>query len=162
MSFALRTRKSIAICAAILLAALSVASLAFTTANVPSSCRHVQGRLANGVPGRMMGTINEAYMYAPGGWGTVEGYEPKEGDGLVAISRGPSQVETDGGTLYLLEYSVLDWAEQAGTNGAVLTIVVGGTGEWENATGHITYSGYFHSAGGGTGLWDYQGEVCLP
>ena len=60
-----------------------------------------------------------------------------------------------------MEYAAVDFDEQLGPNGGVLVTITGGTGKWENASGHLALSGYFHTDQG-TGEWDYQGEVCTP
>ncbi len=155
MKSALLTRKSIAVCAAILLIALSVASIASTSANVPPGCSHVQGRLFNGTPGRMIGTISGDYLYD-----TDAGLYIPDDTGVWFMSS-TSHVEGTEGTIFFNEYSAVDTDEYDGTNGAVLALVTGGTGRWENASGHVVFSGYFHM-NTWTGVWDYQGEVCFP
>jgi hypothetical protein len=132
-----------------------------------SKCTHAQGRLFNaaeeGSPGRVIGTISGDYWIDfsdPGNSGTTNA--PFSPDGTdVFLTWAPSYVEGPRGTIFLMEYGALDFAEQAGPNGGVLVIVTGGTGQWEGASGHLALSGYFHTDEG-TGVWDYQGEVCRP
>jgi hypothetical protein len=103
----------------------------------------------------MIGTVTGDYWIESfGGAHNPEG-EPVT---FVWIS---SRVDGSHGTLYFKEYGALDFAEQEGTNGAVLLLVTGGTGRWENASGHMTLSGFFHTDAS-TGEWDYQGEICVP
>jgi hypothetical protein len=142
-----------------LLLAASLATLAFNPSKANSGCSHAQGRLFNAVagevPGRMIGTISGDYWIDS----FVGSYDP---DGTpVAFVWVTSHVDGKGGTINFNEYAAIDYDEQDGPNGAVLLFVTGGTGRWENASGHITLSGFFHTDES-TGKWDYQGEVCVP
>ncbi len=159
MSLPVRTHRLLAICISILLVSLSAATLAFTTTHAGPGCTHAQGRLFNAVagvgPGRMIGTISGDYFIDPSSGATAPD------DTGVLFLWGTSHIDGEGGTIYFREYAALDLNEQQGLNGGVLVIVTGGTGQWENASGHLALSGYFHTAES-TGVWDYQGEVCVP
>jgi len=90
---------------------------------------------------------------------TYQEWNPDESE--VMFNSGSSLVEGKRGTITFKEYAALDSAEQERTNGAVLLVITGGTGQWESASGHIALSGYFHTIPS-NGQWDYQGEICLP
>ena len=144
----------------LLLISAALATLAFTVTGNRPGCTHAQGRLFNatelGGPGRMIGTISGTYWY------DITTYEEWDIDDTdVIFNSGSSLVEGKRGTITFKEYAALDTAEQEGFNGAVLLVVTGGTGKWQDASGHIALSGYFH---GDTteGKWDYQGEICVP
>jgi hypothetical protein len=104
----------------------------------------------------MIGTIKGDY------WVNLAGdfFDPDE-TSVVFGYGGPSYIEGKRGTIYFNEYAAIDYEEQYGTNGAVLWFVTGGTGIWENASGYIALSGYYHT-NEMTGEWDYQGQVCFP
>jgi hypothetical protein len=105
----------------------------------------------------MIGTISGTYWY------DIDSYQSWETGTEVIFNSGNSYVEGRKGTIYFQEFAALDFTENEGTNGAVLLVVRGGTGRWEDATGHITLSGYFHvDPPPGEGEWKYQGEVCVP
>lgn len=140
----------------VVLAAMSLLSLAFVIGIQRGGCQHVQGRLVDGA--RFVGTIQGDYVISevwvsdsddecpyPGAWCTIA----------------YSTVTGERGSINFAEYGVLDFAEQVGTNGAALMMVQGGSGRWEQATGHVVLSGYFHTDASESN-WDYQGEVCTP
>lgn len=143
----------------ILLMILSISILAFTSSNTPPGCKGVKGRLYNfpgDGPGRVIGSLKGDYwINLPGSF-----YDPDE-TSVVFGWGGPSHIESKRGSIYFNEYAAIDYEEQNGTNGAVLWYVTGGTGVWENASGYITLSGYYHTDES-TGVWEYQGEVCTP
>jgi len=160
MKIHFRSRKHVVLIISILLIFLSITILAFTTANLAPGCKKVQGRLYNAIagegPGRVIGTLKgEYWINLPG-----EFIDPDE-TSVVFGYGGPSYIEGKHGRIYFNEYAAIDYEEQIGTNGAVLWFVTGGTGKWENASGYITLSGYYHT-NEMTGVWDYQGEVCSP
>jgi hypothetical protein len=102
----------------------------------------------------MIGTIKGDYHLT----GSIVGdykYDP------VWYLTTPSTVEGSRGTINFEEYAALDSAEQVGTNGAVLMKIVGGTGKWQGASGHLVLFGYFHTDTE-SGEWQYEGEVCVP
>lgn len=155
MAVPVRTRKVVIFGGAALLIVLSVATLAFTASAQGPSCTHAQGRLFNTVPGRMIGTISGVY--------TIDSFDASYSadGGPVFFQIATSHVEGQNGTINFKEYSAIDFSEEQGLNGAVLLVVTGGTGKWENASGHIALSGFFHLSES-TGEWDYQGDVCVP
>lgn len=159
MTFPQRTRKSFALWGAALLIILSIATLSFTAYAQSPRCSHAQGRLFNAVaegePGRMIGTISGDYRIESFNGTSVPDDSP------VTFIWASSHVDGTRGTINFREYAAIDFTEQNGPNGAVLLLVTGGTGQWENASGHIALSGYFHTDES-TGRWDYQGEVCVP
>jgi hypothetical protein len=140
----------------VVLAAVSLLSLAFVAAADQGRCRHVQGRLVDG--SRFIGTISGDYTIADIPYA---GDCPDEPAGDVTCTVAFSTVSGSRGAIDLVEYGTLDFEEQEGTNGAVLMLVLGGTGQWEAASGHVVLSGYFHTDGSESN-WRYQGEVCTP
>jgi hypothetical protein len=145
----------------LLVLAGSLATLALASPPTKPKCTHAQGRLFNALPnedhGRMIGTIAGDYFID-----TVfpfNSHDPDDSDVLFIWL--DSHVEGTRGAVFFREYSAVDLGEQLNTNGAVLSTIVRGTGQWENATGHIALSGFFHTDEG-TGEWDYQGEICTP
>lgn len=153
----LRTLSVLAI--SLLAVAASAAVLGFNSWKSEGGCSHAQGRLYNAIlgeeHGRMMGTITGDYWIT-----SFDGRFDPDGTPVV-FGWATSHVDGDRGTINFNEYSAIDFNEQVGTNGAVLLLITGGTGQWENASGHIVLSGYFHTDES-TGVWDYQGEVCVP
>jgi hypothetical protein len=106
----------------------------------------------------MIGTIAGDYVYE-----VYSGdYRLDEFPAGVMFNWGSSRIEGQRGTIYFDEFTAIDNDEQQGPNGAVLLYVSGGTGQWENATGHIALSGFWHMGPPWDGKWDYQGEVCIP
>jgi len=159
MTTRLHTRKISALSFSVLVAAASLATLAFSSSKAHSGCSHAQGRLFNAVagegPGRMIGTIAGDYWID-----SFDGILNPEGTPVTFLWN-TSHVEGKRGTLNFSEFAAVDFTEQQGPNGAVLLLATGGTGKWENASGHITLSGFFHTDES-TGEWDYEGEVCVP
>jgi hypothetical protein len=102
----------------------------------------------------MIGTISGDYLI-PEFVGGFNDFYP------VLYLTGRSYVEGPRGTMQFTEYAALDVSEQVGTNGAVLMKILGGTGQWEGASGHLVLFGYFHTATD-QGEWQYEGEVCFP
>lgn len=139
----------------ILIIVISLLAIGFTQYSSVPGCEHVAGRLYNQDPARMIGGISGKYYIDFPGF--------CETDMVDSVSRNcnTSRVEGKNGTIYFKEYSVLDFTETLGTNGAVLMVIQGGTGAWEGASGHIVLSGYFHLSDY-LGEWQYQGEVCTP
>ena len=138
----------------------SLMGIASPASGALSGCFHAQGRLVNqdgsqeGSPGRMIGTISGDY-HLTGFLGGCFDFDP------VLYLTSQSTVEGPTGTMWFEEYAALDVAEQEGTNGAVLMKIVGGTGRWEGASGHLVLFGYFHTDAQ-SGQWQYEGEVCVP
>jgi hypothetical protein len=114
---------------------------------------HIEGDVA---VARMTGGITGSYTY------TLRDSFPadKVRTNLIYIT-GTSVVETDGGTLSFFETSTQDTAEPGNLNGTVLMTIVGGTGKWTGAAGHIVLVGFFHQDTL-TGAWSYVGKVCVP
>ena len=158
-----RSPKSISVIVSVLLAIMSITILGFTAQNTPPGCREVRGSLFNAIAGeelgRMIGTISGDYWINLQ-WDSYDP-EPLDPDTSVMFTWTNSYVEGKKGRIEFKEYAAIDLEEQYGTNGAVLLVVTGGTGIWENASGYITLSGYYHT-NEQTGVWDYQGEVCNP
>lgn len=146
----------------LMLAASSLLTLGAIQAIVPPGCQHVAGKLYNSpggeLPGRMIGGISGDYWFTQGGEFCL--MFPADDD-PISFACNKSTVIGARGELYLKEYSAIDFSENVGTNGAVLIMVQGGTGVWENASGHIVLSGYFHVPQF-QGEWSYQGEICRP
>lgn len=138
----------------ILIIIISLLALGFTQYSSVPGCDHVAGRLYNGQAKMVGGISGDYYIDFPGFCAT---------DTIDSVTRNcnTSRVEGKNGTIYFKEYSVLDFTETQGTNGAVLMVIQGGTGDWEGASGHIVLSGYFHLSDM-LGEWYYQGEVCTP
>jgi hypothetical protein len=157
----MRTHTLLVLSVFLLAVSIPVTALAFSPRNTSPGCTHVQGRLFNAVagadPGKMIGTITGDYFIDTEF--PFPSYDPD--DTAVLFMWVASHVEGPRGTIFFREYAALDLDEQVGTNGAVLLLVTGGTGQWEDASGHITLSGFFHTDES-TGEWDYQGEVCRP
>ena len=135
------------------LAAMSLLTLAFVAAAGQGGCPHVQGRLVDGT--RFVGTIQGEYNILDV---SVLGECPYPD---VSCTIAHSTVTGNRGSISFVEYGVVDFGEQVGTNGAVLMMVQGGTGSWQGASGHVVLSGYYH-ADTSESNWDYQGEVCTP
>jgi len=114
---------------------------------------HLEGGVA---VARMVGGITGRYTY------TLRDSFPADTVrmNLVYIT-GTSVVEAKGGTLSFFETSTQDTAEPGNLNGTVLMTVVGGTGQWTGATGHVVLVGFFHQETL-TGAWSYVGKVCVP
>jgi hypothetical protein len=110
---------------------------------IDPDCAHAQGRLYNatkpGGPGRLIGTINGTHWYEIT---TYQEWDIDEAD--VIFNWGSPFVDGKRGTISFKEYAALDTAEQGGSNGAVLLVITGGTGHWQDASGHIALSGHFH------------------
>jgi hypothetical protein len=126
-----------------------------------AGCRGVGGRLVglNVTGGRtvgdMTGSITGKYEFAFGG--TIAS-DPS--DSARVFGAGTSTVATADGTLTLRETSSSDSADQTGDiNTAVLATVIAGTGAWVGTTGHLVYSGFFHTATL-SGEFSYTGTVC--
>ena len=105
---------------------------------------------------RMTGGITGSYTYTLRDSFSAD----KVRTNLVYIT-GTSVVETDGGTLSFFETSTQDTAEPGNLNGTVLMTIIGGTGKWKGATGHIVLVGFFRQDTL-TGAWSYVGKVCVP
>lgn len=149
-----RTRPSLLTLLA--LGALSLVGIAFVASAATGGCRHVRGRLVDG--SRFIGGISGDYSISEI---VYDGDCPFEPFGDVNCTVAFSTVAGNRGSIDFVEYGTLDFAEQQGTNGAVLLIPTGGTGKWEGASGHLVLSGYFHLEGWESN-WDYQGEICTP
>jgi len=135
------------------------ATIAFAASNGNDGCTHAEGHLVNiprqGGTGRMTGTITGDYQID-----SFDGqFDPDSGP--VTFSWLTSHVDSERGSINFSEYAALDFNEQQGQNGAVLLLVTGGTGDWANASGHITLSGFFHTSIP-DGEWDYEGDICMP
>jgi hypothetical protein len=140
----------------IVLAAASLLSLAFIITAAKGGCRHVEGKLVDGA--RFIGGISGTYTITEFAYDGDCPYEPAGDVNCTVVF---STVSGNRGSIDFVEYGTLDFAEQQGTNGAVLLMPVGGTGQWEGASGHIVLSGYFHLDGFESN-WDYRGEICTP
>jgi hypothetical protein len=128
-----------------------------------AGCQSVAGRLVDlsatgqGTVGSMTGSIAGAYRF---GSFVVIGSDPEGPERTFAA--GTSTVTTSEGTLTLRETSSADTGDQTGdVNAAVLATVIGGTGAWSGAAGHLVYSGYFHSTTL-SGEFAYTGTICTP
>jgi len=75
----------------------------------------------------------------------------------VVLLTGDNVIHTDDGDLMTKDAIVLDTAGAG--DFAELDTVIGGTGAWAGAAGHLSANGTFTSAGG---EGDYSGEICLP
>ena len=136
----------------LLIAAVSILTLASSQANVPPGCEHVAGKLYNGNPSRMIGGISGTY--------TITGFFCNYPDNYpVTFGCTISEVSGNEGKLYFNEYYAIDFTKNIGYNGAVMVMITGGEGNWEGASGNIILSGYFHPLYS-QGEWSYQGEVC--
>jgi hypothetical protein len=142
----------------IALVVASLLSLAFMEGILHPGCRPVRGRLVDG--SRFIGPISGEYVIS-----SVEVFgECPFGEpfGPQAWCTGAySTVIGVNGSIDFIEYGVVDFSEQVGTNGAVLMMVNGGTGQWEGASGHVVLSGYFHTDTNASN-WRYQGDICTP
>jgi hypothetical protein len=147
--------------ALVVLAAASLLVLAFTAQANKPGCHQVSGKLSNGDPGQMIGTLSGTYYLDWDNLWFAEPYPMYPGATPVFTMGVPTWVETQRGDIRFDEYSLLDQDEQAGQNGVVLSIITGGTDDWEGASGLITLTGYFH-ASTGQGEWTYRGEICRP
>lgn len=139
----------------------SLLVLAFTFQPFNPRCQQVAGKLVNGDPGYMTGALAGTYYVDFENLWWFDKAPPPERETSVYTVGLPSWVETPRGTLFFDEYSLLDTAEQQGLNGVVLSLVTGGTGFWEGASGLLTLTGYYH-ADASEGEWSYRGEICLP
>ena len=149
-----------------ILTMLAVVSLATVigvgNASAASSCRGVHGRVVDQLStgsqssARMIGSISGTYVVT-----VVDAFSAGTVVPSVIFATSDSSVETKKGTIFFSETSSLDIAEQDSVNGAALLTITGGDGEWQDASGHLSLSGFFH-VDSGTGEWDYQGEICLP
>lgn len=75
----------------------------------------------------------------------------------VVFATGDNVITVAGGTLLSKDAITLK-TTGAGEFGEV-DVIVGGTGEWEGASGTITGTGYFAN---GSGAGEYSGTVCRP
>lgn len=156
-------RRAVAV-ALVVVAAASIFTLAFTAATARGGCQHVAGKLYNGDPGRMIGSLAGGYFINWDGLWYAETFPANPENPApppIWVVGLPSWVETNRGSLQFEEYSARDTDVQVGQNGVVLMVVTGGTNYWEGATGLITMTGYWHDVDG-QGEWDYRGEVCRP
>lgn len=144
---------------ALLVVAASAAALGFNTWKSEGGYSCTQGRLFNAGagqgPGRMIGTITGDYWIESIGGPS----HPEKTPAVFTIAS--SRVDGERGPIRFSEYWAIDFTESVGINGALILLVTGDPGQWKYATGHIALSGYFHTDKN-TGVWDYQGEVCVP
>jgi hypothetical protein len=123
-------------------------------ATASSNCKKVNGKLVLNADttGSYSGDLRGTSAF------TADG--PPSGTGVdgVLLLTGTNMITTNDGTLTTRDAIVLRGTEPG--EFAEVDVVVGGTGEWYQATGVIQATGTFIFGVGGTG--DYIGEICTP
>ncbi|MGH8777256.1 MAG: hypothetical protein ACRDWI_19675 [Jiangellaceae bacterium] len=150
-------RAATALAAAVVLVTLVVAGTAGAGGR---DCRPVAGKLDEVAVPTSDGSFQASGRLTGGLQGTdnfrLEHLSEPLGDTTVSHFVGHSLIETRTGDIDMLVAGAFD--TDSGRFSDLLT-VVGGTGEWEGATGQLHLFGTFDLATG-AGSSDYRGEIC--